>query len=501
MPWPPNPLIYEINTWTWLNALSHKFNREVTLASVPATEYDRLARLGFNAVWLMGVWERSPAGIAIARQHEGIVHDMHDALPDFRETDLAGSPYCIRRYRVESILGGAEGLAIARRELARRGIRLILDFVPNHVAPDHPWTLEHPDYFVRGTEVEMATRPDDFLESHNHIYARARDPFFPPWPDILQLDLFNPGLRNAMEFTIKEIAGQCDGVRCDMAMLVMNDVFRQVWGERAGITPELDFWDQIIPAVKHDHPNFIFIAEVYWEKEADMLRQGFDFAYDKRYYDALKQGAQPALEHLRRISIMEGRLLRFLENHDEPRAARLFEPAKHMALALASLTLPGARLVHDGQIEGNKIRVPVFLGRAPVEHPDPLIESFYKKLLKITGMESLNPGMESLNPGMESRWSLCTVSGWPDNQSYLNMLAWEWNSEAERVMIVINLSDHPAQAMIKSAWPYTPNKNIQFIDAISGKKYDRNTDELNSNGLYVDKQGWGMHVLQLTVDS
>jgi hypothetical protein len=509
---PPNPIILEINTWTWLNDLSRKYERTVTLGNIPALEYEKLAKQGFDAVWLMGVWERSPAGIAIARQHPGIMKDLQEALPDFSESDLAGSPYCIRRYRVEILLGGSEGLAIARRELARRGMRLILDFVPNHVAPDHPWTLDHPEYFVRGTEVDLATNPEDYLESNNHIFARARDPFFPPWPDVLQLNLFNSGLREAMAATIKEIAAQSDGVRCDMAMLVMNDIFRQVWGHRAGPDPGIDFWDDIIPSVKKDHPDFIFIAEVYWEKEKEMLGQGFDFAYDKRFYDRLKEGAQPTLHHLQQISGLEGRLLRFLENHDEPRAAKLFERDRNMALAVAALTLPGARLIHEGQMEGKRVRVPVFLGRGPVEHPDPQISDFYSQLLKMLGMESRKNEMESRDLGMESlgkplrngSWSLCNVSGWPDNPSYLDLLAWEWISPGERVLIVVNLSNHPAQALIKSVNPRLNDSvgqvwpikfNYQLEDFISGKTYDRTADELNEKGLYVDLQPWGVHVL------
>jgi hypothetical protein len=499
MPWPKNPLIYEINTWTWLNELSVKFGRSVTLATVPSVEYDRLRSKGFDAVWLMGVWERSPAGIDVARQHKGIMKDLREALPDFTETDLVGSPYCIRRYRVESLLGGAEGLAIARRELARRSIRLLLDFVPNHVAPDHPWTMEHPEYFIRGTETDLAAFTDDYLESNNQIFARAKDPFFPPWPDVIQLNLFSEQLRDAISETLREIAGQSDGVRCDMAMLVTNDIFREVWGEKAGQTPENDFWQCIIPEVKKAHPDFLFIAEVYWEKEAEMLRQGFDLAYDKRFYDRLKEGARQVLSHLHEIHEMEGRLLRFLENHDEPRAADLFSIEKHKALAVAALTLPGARLIHDGQMEGKKIRVPVFLGRGPVEERVPEMSGFYKKLTGIIGMESRGIEMESLRTGMESlrngTWSLCQISGWPDNPSYLNLLAWEWISPGERTLIVINLSDHPAQALIKSANQWLNDLNYQFGDLISGNTYNRKGAELNEKGLYVDLGPWGGHVL------
>ena len=485
MPWPQNPLILEINTWTWLNALSRKYSRQVTLASIPANEYDRLSRQGFDAIWLMGVWERSPAGIAIARQHQGIMKDMRNALPDFNENDLAGSPYCIRRYRVESSLGGPEGLAIARKELSRRGMLLILDFVPNHVAPDHPWTLEHPEYFIQGTEIDLASRPGDYLESNNRVFARARDPFYPPWPDILQLDLFNPGLRRALLDTVKDIAGQCDGIRCDMAMLVMNEIFAATWPEKAGPEPESDFWMHIIPEVKTKFPGFIFIAEVYWDKEKDLLDQGFDFVYDKKYYDCLKEGAQPALNHLHHYKDIEGRLLRFLENHDEPRAASLFTKERHKALALSSLALPGAKLIHHGQMEGEKTRVPVFLGRGPVEEPDPEITAFYRDLLRIVDMASQD----------EAHWSLCNLTGWPDNQSCLDLLAWEWINKVKRLMIITNLSDHPSQGLVKSDLPFLPGRNYQLQDVITGQVFDRNADELNADGLYVNLKAWGMHVL------
>src|ERR1700757_2165694 len=148
--WPRFPSLYEINAWVWLSELSQKYGKKVDLASVPSAEWDTISAYGFDAVWLVGVWERSPAGIAIANQNQSLLDDFRRALPDSRSDDNVGSPYCVRRYEVDQHLGGPQGLAIARRELSQRGMNLILDFVPNHVAPDHPWVLEHPEYFIRG---------------------------------------------------------------------------------------------------------------------------------------------------------------------------------------------------------------------------------------------------------------------------------------------------------------------------------------------------------------
>ena len=175
-PWPKYPLIYEINTWVWLRELGEKYQRPITLASVPSEEWDALASFGFDAVWFMGVWERSPAGIRISMKNEGLLADFRRALPDFTERDNVGSPYCVRRYLVDAELGGREGLALAREQLAKRGLRLVLDYVPNHVAPDHPWAFEHPEYFIQGTAEDLEKDPAAFLPVGEKIIACGKDP-------------------------------------------------------------------------------------------------------------------------------------------------------------------------------------------------------------------------------------------------------------------------------------------------------------------------------------
>ncbi|HSY14330.1 MAG TPA: alpha-amylase family glycosyl hydrolase, partial [Verrucomicrobiae bacterium] len=260
MIWPPYPTLYEINTWVWLAELGRSLGRRVELSSVPPTEWDKIAAHGFDAVWLMGVWERSPAGIAVANQNPGLQSDFRQALPDFQLSDNVGSPYCIRQYVVDRHLGGPGGLAAARQELERRGMKLLLDFVPNHVAPDHPWVSQHPDYFIHGSRDDAQSSPGSYIEVQGQFFACGRDPYFPAWPDVLQLNAFQPGLRQAVVETLANIAGQCDGVRCDMAMLLLNSVFTRTWGSRAGRQPATEYWDDVIPVVKRAHPDFRLIA-------------------------------------------------------------------------------------------------------------------------------------------------------------------------------------------------------------------------------------------------
>ena len=161
--WPRRPVIYEINTWVWLNDLRQQYDRAITLGNVPAEQWDATASLAVDAVWLMGVWERSPESIRIANGNLGLQADFRRALPDYTPADNVGSAYCVRNYVVDEHLGGPEGLAVARQMLAQRGLRLVLDFVPNHVATDHPWLFEHPEYFVQGTQVDLPAWGFHFL--------------------------------------------------------------------------------------------------------------------------------------------------------------------------------------------------------------------------------------------------------------------------------------------------------------------------------------------------
>ena len=214
------------------------------------------------------------------------------------------------------------------------------------------------------------------------MLANGRDPYFAAWPDVVQLNAFSPDLRAAVTETLSSIAAQCDGVRCDMAMLMMNDTFERTWGERGGPRPEADYWPTVIAAVKSAHPGFVFMAEAYWDLEWALQQQGFDYCYDKRLYDRLvHDGAEAVHGHLNAdLGYQEG-LVRFIENHDEPRAAATFGREQARAAAVTTLGQTGARIVHEGQLEGRTVQLPVFLARRPDEQPDPDLYEFYDQLL------------------------------------------------------------------------------------------------------------------------
>lgn len=488
MSWPKHPVIYEINTWVWLHEFSVKYGRDITLATVPSEEWDFFSSLGIDAVWLMGVWQRSPAGIGIAMQNEGLMEDFRRALPDFSPGDIAGSPYCVRNYAVDGHLGGAEGLAVARSALADLGMRLILDFVPNHVAPDHLWVFEHPEYFIQGSADDFRRDPSSFFQAGANVFACGKDPYFPAWQDVLQLNAFDEGLHGAAIDTVSGIADRCDGIRCDMAMLMLNAVFERTWGARAGRRPETEYWATLIPAVKGRYPEFRFIAEAYWELEWELQLQGFDFCYDKKLYDRIgHDNAENIRLHLWADPLYQDRLVRFIENHDEPRAASVFPPQKGRAAAVIVATIPGAKLFHEGQFEGMRMRLPVFLGRSPVERSDEELAAFYRRLLKSLHDDLFRNG----------RWSLCELTGWPDNDSFRNILSWCWTADGARSLVVINFSDHPAQARIRPGWDDLGGKTWRLVDGLSDESYDRSGDEMIDPGLYVDLGPWKYHFFRM----
>lgn len=487
--WVRHPTIYEINTWVWLSELGSKTGKSINLGMVPSSEWDAISSLGFDAVWLMGVWERSPAGIAIANQNANLLADFRRALPDFRPEDNVGSPYCVRQYVVDLHLGGPKGLAVARKELAKRGLHLVLDFVPNHVAPDHPWVTNHPEYFIQGTPNDHLTDPSSYSQVGGTICARGRDPYFPAWPDVLQLNAFQPELRQRVIDTLSDIADQCDGVRCDMSMLVINTIFERTWGSRAGQRPATEFWTDVIPAVNKKHPDFLFIAEAYWDLEWELQQQGFDFCYDKRLYDRLEHNNAESIRlHICADLACQERLLRFIENHDEPRAATTFSAAKEKAAAITTSTLLGARLFHEGQFEGRKVRLPVFLGRRPEEPVDNDLRDFYAKLLAAIKEPVFQEG----------QWCLCDRTGWPDNQSYLNVVAWNWIKGEDHFLIVVNLSDRPSQARVKVDWKNLIGSTWRLADPLSGAAYERFGNDVLSSGLYVDLGPWGYHFFRFS---
>jgi len=307
---------------------------------------------------------------------------------------------------------------------------------------------------------------------------------------VVQLNAFAPALRVATTNVLADIANQCDGIRCDMAMLMTNSVFATTWGQLAGKENDREFWPDVIGALRLTQPDTVLIAEAYWDLEWELHQQGFDFCYDKRLYDRiLSQDPGSIREHLSADLGYQSKLLRFLENHDEPRIAACLDVEAAKAAAVTIATLPGGTLWHEGQFEARQVRPPVFLSRRPHELPDHQLADWYRRLLTTVADQQMKRG----------RWQLHEMTGWSDNTTSASLVAWSWTGGGVGVgvghLVVVNLSPHPAQGRVHLGWSDLPAGSLRLTDLLSERVYVRDGSELADCGLYVDLHAWQAYLL------
>jgi hypothetical protein len=486
---PKYSMLLQVNTRVWLTELSSQLKRRATLDDIPDRAIDEFAANGFDWIWFLSVWQTGTAAQAISRANPTWRREFEATLSDLKEEDIAGSGFAIQDYTVHRDLGGDAALGRIRQRMRQRGLKLMLDFVPNHFAPDHAWVTEHPDWFIQGTEDDIARYPQNYCRFHSQngplVMAYGRDPFFDGWPDTLQLNYGNQEMQLAMVGELMRIAGQCDGVRCDMAMLLLPDVFERTWGIR-----NEPFWPTAMDAIRETHPAFTFLGEVYWNLEWTMQQQGFDSTYDKTLYDWLKaHQAGSVREHLAAEMDYQNKLTRFLENHDEQRASAAFDKNVHKAAAIITFLSPGMRFFHQGQIEGRQHRISPHLVRGPVEEVDEHLNAFYGRLLCVLGNNVVRNGI----------WrTLECVSVWEDNQTYAGFIGFEWSlPDGDRLIVVANYSPLQSQCYLKLPGIDLSQNQWQLIDLMNDITYVRDGKELMCDGLFLDAQPWQYHVFRL----
>jgi hypothetical protein len=494
-----HPSLYQINTRVWLSELGLTLGRPATLEDVGDDALDQIAADGFDWLWLLGVWQTGEAGRQISRSRPEWQLEYHEVLPDFRPDDVCGSPFAVREYVVNRDFGGPRALDRFRKRLGKRRIKLILDFVPNHTAVDHAWVYEHPEFYIVGSEDDLAREPQNYCRvetrSGTRVLAHGRDPYFPAWPDTLQVNYRHPQLREAMLDVLDTISEQCDGLRCDMAMLVLPDVIVHTWGDRArpvGGRPPIDvsFWPVATTHVRQRRADFVFLAEAYWDLEWPLQQEGFDYTYDKRFYDRLRaEDAAAVRGHLLADADYQRRSARFLENHDEPRAARAFSPPVHRAAAVLTLLAPGLRFVHEGQPVGRRRRASNHLCRRAREPVDRELQSFYERLFACMRRTEVREG----------RWRLLECQrAWDENPTSLAFIAFSWEASEQRLLIAVNYGRTQGQCYVQLPWTDLEGRTVVLQDFMNPPvRYERGGDELGRRGLYLDVPPWGYHVFDV----
>jgi hypothetical protein len=486
------PSLYQINTRVWLTGISRELGHDAILDDIPDTELDKLASFGFDWIWLLSVWQTGEAGRCVSRQNTEWRIEFQKTLPDLADDDIAGSGFAIKNYVVADRLGGNAALSRFRKKLQKRGMKLMLDFVPNHTALDHDWVNMNSDFYVSADEWHLGTDPLNYTriktKKGDIVFAHGRDPYFPGWPDTLQLNYGNSSLQAAMMAELLKVSEQCDGVRCDMAMLIDPVVFKKTWN----IDCE-PFWPGAIKEVKSENPDFQFMAEVYWNMEWELLQQGFDYCYDKRLYDRLKEGhSRPVLEHLFSDVSFQSKMAHFLENHDEPRAASAFQPGMHEAAAIIAYLSPGLRFFHDGQLTGKQKQISPHLIRGPIEVVNELLDKFYHNLLSVLKISTFTSGI----------WQLLECKeAWNGNSSNRDFLAFSWQKSDPYVhyLVVVNYSAYQGQCYVKIPFDGLIGKSIIFSDLFSAICFDRDGSEVFYKGLYIDEPAWKFYVFEIQI--
>jgi glycosidase len=495
-----NPTLFQVNTRLFLNEVGQALGRPATFDDWPGAHLDQVAEQGFDWLWPLGVWQTGAASRQVSRTQPDWLAGFRRALPDLHEEDICGSPFAIKGYTAHTDFGGDNGLLRFRERCQRRGLRLLLDFVPNHTALDHPWIAEHPEYYLPGNEDDLAREPHNYarVPGGSTILAHGRDPYFPGWPDTFQLNYRHPGLRAAMIRVLVEVASRCDGVRCDMAMLVLPDVFQRTWGAKSdpsdGSVPvDVSFWPEALSRVRTHFKDFLFMAEVYWDLEYRLQTQGFDYTYDKRLYDRLRaHDTQAVRGHLHADLAFQAHSARFLENHDEERAAAVFPREVQQAAAMIAFLVPGLRFFHEGQFEGRRAHVSMHLGRRPVEPIDHLLETFYDELLYCLKRPELREGEWAMRP--------CRAA-WDGNPTWENCLAFTWQRGSSLTLVCVNYGQTAGQCYVELNLPELRGKPVLLTDLLSPAHYERPGDELFRTGLYLDLPAWGYHLFEVKVET
>ncbi len=487
------PSIYVINSRILIKRFRDS-QKKAGLKDIPETYWKKLHGIGIDYVWLIGIWETTHSSIKKYCFEKNLIADYKKALPDWTPDDVEGSPYAIDDYNIYANLGTAADLITLKRELNSFGLKLILDFIPNHFNAESSLIKSIPQLFLSAEKKLFQQDGITFFQSDKkNIFAHGRDPYFSAWQDTVQINYFSEEARNIMTDKLFGLADLCDGVRCDMAMLLLNDVFYKTWEVILKNSdykkPADEFWESAIKKVKSKRENFIFIAEAYWGLEKKLQELGFDFTYDKKLIDLMKENDIGGIKfHLASDKKYSGKSVRFIENHDEERSIKLFGEEKALASAVLMSTVPGMRFYFDGQFEGKTTKLPVQLGREPIEHANGRVKKFYDKLLSITNRKAFKSG----------EWKLLSPSSSGGGDlSFENILAWEIHYLNQQYIIVINFRENDSYCRLKFDAGKSHNI-VKLNDLLNDDKYQRSADEIIREGLFVKLVGYQSHIFFLS---
>ncbi|RDI95521.1 alpha-amylase [Meiothermus sp. QL-1] len=417
--WMPRVVLLAKNTYVWLDQLSKKYRRPIrTLDAIPEEELERLAGWGVNALWLIGLWERSRASREIKRR--------------MGNPEALASAYAIYDYRIAEELGGEEALAVLQRKAWKHGLRLAADMVPNHTAMDGRWVVEHPEWFIglpyppypsytfAGPDLSADPRVGLYLEDHYYdrtdaavVFKRVdrasgevryiyhgNDGTATPWNDTAQLNYLLPEVREAVIGTILEVARRFPIIRFDAAMTLTKRHYQRLWFPPPGGSPwgpsipsraehampqeafdqamPQEFWREVVDRVAQEAPETLLLAEAFWMMEGYFVRSlGMHRVYNSAFMHMLRDEENARYRQVLKNTLefepeILKRFVNFLSNPDEKTAVEQFGKGdKYFGVMTLCATLPGLPMLAHGQVEGLAERYGMEYGRAYLDEvPD-----------------------------------------------------------------------------------------------------------------------------------
>ena len=473
-----NPILYEISTRPWLYELSQKYGKKITkIKDIPLQELDYLHDMGIEIIWMMGVWTLGTYGLEFDQKQ-----DYSSVLPDWTKDDVIGSPYSIVEYTCNPELGTNDDLTWLKGQINNRNMKLILDFVPNHSAIDAPASITNQKLYIHAPNGKKD--PKKYTESG---IAYGKDPYSDPWMDVIQWNYWETDTRKLMKLNLLTALKYSDGVRCDMAHLVLNDVFGNTWSEELKAweykKPNQEFWAYAFEEVKYKYPDAILLAEVYEDWQIEILKKlGFTYCYDKALLDKLRGSAKDVKEYIQNKEW--DNTVHFVENHDENRIIANVEDNIEKAKAAGTIasTIGGMVFLNHGQWYGYKNKLDVHLRREASESINKNVFNYYKKLMQII----IDPAFKSSN-----YYYINNMTGDKPN----NFIAYIRQEGNNHYLIIINYNDENGCAEIP-IYNIEGTGNIRLYEMINDVEYTGNAETIKTKGLNVCLSGYETHIFK-----
>lgn len=552
--WMPRVVLIAKSTHVWLFQLSQKYARPVKqLDQIPAEELDLLAAQGFTALWLIGLWERSPASRKI-KQWMG----NHEAL---------ASAYSLYDYQISNDLGGEKALKRLKIRLAKRGIRLAADMVPNHTGIYSRWMQEHPEYFLSldhspypgynfncenlSEDSSITIQIEDSYWNHSdaavvfkyinhtHNYSKyiyhGNDGTSTPWNDTAQLDYSKPEVREAVIQKIIEVAKMFPVIRFDAAMTLTNRHIQRLWFPKPGSGGAIpsrsqhalsneefknrfpnEFWRELVDRIAEEVPDTLLLAEAFWLMEGYFVRTlGMHRVYNSAFMNMLSKEENKKYKKLITETLdfnpeILKRYVNYMNNPDEETAVAQFGKGdKYFGVSLMMITMPGLPMWGHGQTEG-------FTEKYGMEYA----RSYYDE----------NPDLNLVKrhenyifPLLHKRYLFSDVKNFEfyeffDSNSNVidDVFAYSNMAGSERSIIIYNNSYNTYAGYIKTSVPKNQmsdyEKNLQstsltraldlninssvyylFKDQNMNLEYIRSSIELSDRGLFAELKGYQSH--------